>query len=135
MQGLEFGQDRTRADQPVARLGMERGLEPLADTDNRPFEFGREARGLVIDRGEIEQPAHPQHPIAPPPRMEPVAGAAQRATNVLDRVTGQAHADRLMAIGEFVVHDYLRKGASEGCHTEELYTRWRLSRPRSFQDG
>src|SRR5574341_1441966 len=69
---------------------------------------------------KIALPAQPQHPIAPPPRMEPVAGAAQRATNVLDRVTGQAHADRLMAIGEFVVHDYLRKGASEGCHTEEL---------------
>lgn len=61
-------------------------------------------RGLVVDQGEIEQRAHTQHLIASSRGTELAARTAQHAANVFDGITGQAHADRLMASSEFVFH-------------------------------
>ena len=77
-QGLQFGQDGRGPDQAVAggRRGV--GLEPAADGEDGPFQFGRDALGdVVVGPRQVVETLGAGLQIAAPPLVEPDLGAAQ----------------------------------------------------------
>ena len=71
-EGLEFGEDGRGPDQAVAggRRGV--GLEPAADGEDGPLQFGRDALGdVVVGPGQVVEAVGPGLQVAAPPLVEP----------------------------------------------------------------
>src|SRR5262249_33702378 len=92
-----------------------RGLEPAADGEDGPLQFGRDALGdVMVGPRQVVEPLGPGLQVAAPPRVEPAPGAADGGADGLDGSAGEAQSDGAMTGGEFVVHGYLRVAAAGG---------------------
>jgi hypothetical protein len=120
IQALQLGQDGGGPDQAGAggRRGV--GLEPAADGEDVPLQFGRDLLGGVAGAGQVEQTIDAGLEVAPPPLVEPRLGAAQGRADLLDGAAGEAESKGALARGEFVVHGCLRGAAAGGCPRRPL---------------
>src|SRR5262249_21787934 len=115
-QGLQCGADGRGPGQAVAggRRGM--GLEPAADGEDGPLQFGRDALGdVVVGPRQVVEPLGPGLQRAAPPLVEPALGAADGGADGLDGSAGEAQRDGAMTSGGLVVHGHLRVAAAGGC--------------------
>ena len=115
-QGLQFGEDGSGPGQAVAggRRGV--GLEPAADGEDGPLQFGRDALGdMVVGPGQVVEALGASLQVAAPPLVEPDLGAADGGADGLDGSAGEAQGNGAMTSGKFVVHGYLRAAAAGGC--------------------
>src|SRR5579871_2382038 len=115
-QGLQLGQDRHGSGQAVAggRRGM--GLEPAADGEDGPLQFGRDVLSDVMaGPRQVVEALGSGLQVAAPPLVEPGLAAAQRRADVLGGPTGEAQTDGALTRREFVVHGVLRGAAAGGC--------------------
>src|SRR5262249_34591148 len=123
-EGLEFGEDDRGADQAVAggRGGV--GLEPTADGEDGPFQFGRDVLGDVgVGPGQVVEALGAGCQVAAPPLAKPDFGAADGGADALDGPAGEAQGNGAVTRREFVVHGYLRVAAAGGCPRGEFFTR------------
>src|SRR5262249_17578826 len=101
-QRLEFRVDGCGSDEEVARGRGGVGLQPSADGDDRPFQFGRDTlREVVIGPGQVVQAFGSGLQVASPPLVEPGLGTAQRRANLLDSLAGEAETDGALTRREF----------------------------------
>ena len=94
VQGLQLGTDGRGPDQAVAggRRGM--GLEPAADGEDGPLQFGRDALGdLVVGPRPVVEALGAGLQIAVPPLVEPGLAAAEGGADVLDGPAGETETD------------------------------------------
>jgi hypothetical protein len=115
LQSLQLGEDGLGPDQAVAgrRRGM--GLKPTADGKDDPLQLGRDALGMMVGPGQVEEALRSGLTVAAPPLVEPALGAAHSGTEGLDGAAGEAQGNGAMTSGQFVVHGYLRVAAAGGC--------------------
>jgi len=115
-QGLQLGTDGRGPDQTVAggRRGM--GLEPAADGEDGPLQFGWDPLSvLVAGPCPVVEALGAGLQVAAPPLVEPECGAADGGADGLDGSAGQAQGNGAMTSGEFVVHGYLRVATACSC--------------------
>src|SRR5512135_334951 len=114
-QGLQLGTDGRGPDQAVARRRRGVGLEPAADREDGPLQFGRDALGdMVVGSRPVVEALGAGLQIAVPPLAEPGLAATQGGADLLDGAAGEAETDGALTRGEFVVHDALRGVAAGG---------------------
>ncbi len=90
-QGLEFREDGCRPDQAVAGGWRDVRLEPAADREDGPLQFGRDPLGdVVIGPCEVVEALGTSQQVAAPPLVEPDLGAADGGADGLDRSAGEA---------------------------------------------
>ncbi len=92
------------------------GLEPAADGEDGPLQFGREALGaLVVGPRQVVEVLGASLQVATPPLVEPELGAANGGADGLDGSAGETQGNSAITSGEFVVHGYLRVATAGGC--------------------
>jgi hypothetical protein len=92
------------------------GLEPAADGEDRPLQFGRNALSdLVVGSRPVVEAVGAGLQIAVPPLAEPGLAAAQSGADLLDRAAGETETDGALTRREFVVRGVLRGAAAGGC--------------------
>src|SRR5262249_54284398 len=92
------------------------GLQPAANGEDSPFQFGRDApRDLVVGPGQVVEAVGSGLQVAAPPLVKPGLGAAQSRANVLDGSASEAETDGALTRREFVAHGVLRGATAGGC--------------------
>src|SRR5512144_513637 len=120
VEALQLGQDGGGPDQAVAGSRRGVGLEPSADGEDGPLQFGRDLLGDVAGPGQVEQAIDAGLEVASPPLVEPGLGAAQGRADLLDGAAGEAEGDGALTRDELVVHGCLRGAAAGGCPRRSL---------------